>query len=224
MKISIKKGKTGNKKIYHIDKNILNENNINKINIQNNLPNLSQKTLPNNSQDNNLKILQNLQKESSEENEIENMLLNEFLNEEVILNELLNNEEKILNKNNVNIFIDKNYYDNYKDIFNYEKIIKIEGNTKWNDLYKILQIIMKKLKILFLSFKHNECTFKKIEFRTSKIMLKVWNNDSILILFNSNENTNNNNEPNLIREIEEVLLDDVDLFSSEVNYRGDELL
>ncbi|KAL9645738.1 hypothetical protein ABK040_003470 [Willaertia magna] len=130
MKIGTKKGKTSNKKTYYIDKNILNENNINKINIQNNLPNLSQTTLPNNSQDNNLNILQNLQKESSEENEIENMLLNEFLNEKNILTELFIDKEKTLNENNVNIFIDKNYYDNYKDIFNYEKIIKIEGNTK----------------------------------------------------------------------------------------------
>ncbi|KAL9648848.1 hypothetical protein ABK040_003778 [Willaertia magna] len=79
------------------------------------------------------------------------------------------------------------------DYFNYDTFIGECDN--FNDLYQILQIILKKLRILYLSFTEEECTFENIEIRTSeKMYIKYTKEDNLQYNLPQNTLQETNNE------------------------------
>ncbi|KAG2372631.1 hypothetical protein C9374_008994 [Naegleria lovaniensis] len=67
--------------------------------------------------------------------------------------------------------------DEFNNIFKYEKHIpRKEDKREWNQLFQIFQLIVKKLRVLFLSFRSDEdTTFERIEERSGDKVKERWN-------------------------------------------------
>ncbi|EFC38804.1 predicted protein [Naegleria gruberi] len=61
--------------------------------------------------------------------------------------------------------------------FNYESFIKKTESCDWNDLFQVCQIMLKKLRKLYLSFTCEEVLFVRLERRTGKVIRKDWTRD-----------------------------------------------
>ena len=60
--------------------------------------------------------------------------------------------------------------------FSYDSLVHATAHD-WNDLYQLCQIMMKRYRILYLSFKHEDVTFKRLELRKGKVLSTFWTRD-----------------------------------------------
>ena len=57
--------------------------------------------------------------------------------------------------------------------FSYDSLVHATERD-WNDLYVLCQIMMKRYRILYLSFKYEDVTFKRLELRKGKVISQFW--------------------------------------------------